>query len=74
MKHWFRFLCVLVCFYKLQPFTVVVMQHGCSRAQEYVKDAQREKVFTQSGNDQLRAAIKEVEEQNEDKVVLYHAP
>ncbi|CAE7616274.1 unnamed protein product [Symbiodinium sp. CCMP2456] len=39
----------------------------------YIKDAQREKLFTQNGNDQLRAAVKEVEEQNQDKVVLYHA-
>ncbi|CAE7852047.1 unnamed protein product, partial [Symbiodinium necroappetens] len=38
----------------------------------YVKDARRQQLFTQHGNDQLRAAVEEVEEQNEDKVVLYH--
>ena len=69
----FLFLCgVLACLCKVS--TVVVMQHCCSRTQEYVKDAQRETVFTQNGNDQLRGAVKQVEEQNEDKVVLYHAP
>ena len=53
---------------------MVVLQHGCSRTQEYVKDAERGKVFTESGSEWLRAAVKNVEEQNEDKVVLYHAP
>ncbi|CAE7945838.1 kgd2 [Symbiodinium sp. KB8] len=42
------------------------------RFDEYVKDAERGKVFTESGSEWLRAAVKNVEEQNEDKVVLYH--
>ncbi|CAE7616309.1 unnamed protein product [Symbiodinium sp. CCMP2456] len=62
MALWFLFLFLTL------TFGVV----SAERFDEYVKDAQREKLFTQSGNDQLRAAVKNVEEQNEDKVVLYH--
>ncbi|CAE7395487.1 kgd2 [Symbiodinium necroappetens] len=45
---------------------------SAERFDEYVKDAERGKVFTESGSEWLRAAVKNVEEQNEDKVVLYH--
>ncbi|CAE7039527.1 unnamed protein product [Symbiodinium sp. CCMP2592] len=52
--------------------TVTFGEVSAERFDEYVKDAQRETVFTQNGNDRLRAAVKQVEEQNEDKVALYH--
>ncbi|CAE7039533.1 unnamed protein product [Symbiodinium sp. CCMP2592] len=42
------------------------------RFDEYVNEAQRQKLFMQHGNDRLRAAVRQVEEQNEHKVVLYH--
>ncbi|CAE7616327.1 kgd2, partial [Symbiodinium sp. CCMP2456] len=45
---------------------------SAERFDEYVKDVERGKLFTEGGNEWLRAAVKNVEEQNEDKVVLYH--